>query len=89
MYTGGTTSENVQQYHTRETVEAAIDFIHGDRVENVTATFAHTDDPDAKRHLFGTLDEEAATEGAGGVHLLPRGAPGQRHGRQQTRCVPV
>ena len=56
---------NVQQYHAGETVEAAIDFIHGDRVESVTATFAHTDDPDAKPHLSGTPDEEAATEGAG------------------------
>jgi hypothetical protein len=72
---------NVEQYHTRETVEAAIDFIHGDRLENVTATFAHTGDSDAKLHLSGTPDEEAATEGAGGVHLLPRGALGRRHGR--------
>jgi len=56
---------NVQRYHAGETVEAAIDFIHGDRVESVTATFAHTDDPDAKLHLSGTPDEEAATEGAG------------------------
>ena len=56
---------HVQQYYTGETVEAAIGFIHGDRVENVTATFAHTDDPDAKLHLSGTLDEEAATECTG------------------------
>ena len=56
---------NVQQYHAGETVEAAIDFIHGNRVESVTATFVHTDDPDAKLHLSGTPDEEAATEDAG------------------------
>ena len=59
---------NVQQYHTGETVEAAIDFIHGDRVENVTATFAHTDDRDAKLRLSGALDEEATTEGAGYIY---------------------
>ena len=74
-------ARNVQQYHAGETVEAASDFMHGDRVESVTATFAYTDDPDAKLHLSGTPDEEAATEGAGGVHLLPRGALGRRHGR--------
>jgi hypothetical protein len=56
---------NVQQYHAGETVEATIDFIHGERVENVTVTFAHTDDPDTKLHLSGAPDEEAATEGAG------------------------
>lgn len=56
---------NVQQYHAGETIEATIDFIHGDRVESVTATFAHTDDPDTKLHLSGAPDEEAATEGAG------------------------
>ena len=56
---------NVQQYHAGETVEATIDFIHGERVENVTVTFAHTDDPDTKLHLAGAPDEEAATQGAG------------------------
>ena len=56
---------NVQQYHAGETVEATIDFIHGERVENVTVTLAHTDDPDTKLHLSGAPDEEAATQGAG------------------------
>ena len=56
---------NVQQYHAGETVEATIDFIHGERVENVTVTFAHADDPDTKLHLSGAPDEEAATQGAG------------------------
>jgi hypothetical protein len=56
---------NVQQYHAGETVEATIDFIHGERVENVTVTFAHTDETDTKLHLSGAPDEEAATQGAG------------------------
>ena len=56
---------NVQQYHAGETVEATIDFIHGERVDNVTVTFAHTDDPVTKLHLSGAPDEEAATQGAG------------------------
>ena len=56
---------NVHQYHAGETIEATIDFIHGERVENVTASFAHTDDPDTKLRLYGTPDEEAATQEAG------------------------
>ena len=32
---------DVQQYYAGETIEATIDFKHGDRTKNVTITFAH------------------------------------------------
>jgi hypothetical protein len=56
---------NTQQYHAGETVEATFDFLYGDRVENVTATFVHVDDPNTKFRLSGTPDQETASDEAG------------------------
>jgi hypothetical protein len=56
---------NTQECHAGETAEATINFLHGDRVENVTATFAHVEDPETKFHLSGTPDQEVASGGAG------------------------
>ncbi len=53
------------QYHAGQKIEATLDFVHGDRVGEVTATFVHADDPDTKLRLSGTPDQEVASEGAG------------------------
>lgn len=56
---------NVQQYYAGETAEATFDFVQGERVRSVTATFAHVDHPTTKLYLSGTPTEGSATEGAG------------------------
>jgi hypothetical protein len=59
-------SSLMQQYHAEETVEATLSFLHGEKVKNVTATFAHVDDPDTKFHLSSDEpSEQTASEGAG------------------------
>jgi hypothetical protein len=56
---------NVQQYHAGEKAVATFDFVQGERVRIVTATFAHVDNPTTKFYLSGTPMEETASEGAG------------------------
>lgn len=56
---------NVQQFHAGEKAEATVEFIHGDRVGRVTATFAHADDPATKLLLSGEPEEQVASGGAG------------------------
>ena len=53
------------QYHAGQKIEAMLEFVHGDRVGEVTATFVHADDLDTKLRLSGTPDQEVASEGAG------------------------
>ena len=55
----------MQQYHAGETVQAPLNFVHGEGVRNVVATFAHADDPDTKFRLSGVPEEQVASEGAG------------------------
>ena len=56
----------MQQYHAEETVEATLSFLQGEKVKNVTATFAHVDDPDTKFRLSSDEPtEQTATGGAG------------------------
>ena len=57
--------KNVQQYHAGETIEATFDFLYGDRVRSVTATFAHVEDPNTELQLAGEPEEQRATEGTG------------------------
>ncbi len=56
---------NAQTYHAGEQAEATFDFVHGEGVKSVTATFAHVDDPSTKFYLSGTPSQQTATEGAG------------------------
>src|SRR4028119_2257296 len=56
---------NVQRFHAGETAEATVEFIHGDRVGQVTATFVHSDDPTTKLLLSGEPEEQVASGGAG------------------------
>jgi hypothetical protein len=44
---------NVEQFHAGETAEATVEFIHGDRVRQITATIAHSEDPSTKLLLSG------------------------------------
>lgn len=53
------------QYHPGETVQAPLNFVHGEGVRYVVATFAHADDPDTKFRLYGVPEEQVASEGAG------------------------
>ena len=54
-----------QQYHAGETVEATLDFVLGDKVRSVIATFAHTEDPDTKFRLSGEPTKKIASNEAG------------------------
>ncbi len=56
---------NAQTYHAGELAEARFDFVLGEGVRSVTATFAHVDDPTTKFYLSGTPSGQSATEGAG------------------------
>jgi len=55
----------MQQHRAGETVQAPLNFVHGEGVRNVIATFAHADDPDTKFRLSGVPEEQVASEGAG------------------------
>jgi hypothetical protein len=46
------------RYDAGETVQAALDFSGGDEVRQVTATFAHVDDPNTKFRLFGRPEQK-------------------------------
>ncbi len=56
---------NVQQFHAGETT---VEFIHGDRVRKVTATFAHAEDPATKLLPSGEPEEQAACGDAGYIY---------------------
>lgn len=56
---------NAQQFHAGETAEATVEFIHGDKVRQITATFAHSEDPSTKLLLSGEPKEQVASGGAG------------------------
>jgi len=55
----------MQQHRAGETVQAPLNFVHGEGVRNIVATFAHADDPDTKFRLSGVPEEQVASEGAG------------------------
>src|SRR4028119_842930 len=59
---------NIHQFHAGETAEATVEFIHGDRVGQVTATFIHSDDPTTKLLLSGEPEEQVASGGAGDTY---------------------
>lgn len=52
-------------YHAGEKMEAAFDFLYGERILGVTATFAHEDDPETRIHLSGVPEEHPPSDGAG------------------------
>jgi hypothetical protein len=51
------------QYYAGQTVQTTFDFLDGDKVEEVNATFAHVDDPDEKFQLSGMPTQQTASEG--------------------------
>jgi hypothetical protein len=54
---------DMARYDAGDTVQGALNFSSGDEITQVTATFAHVDDPNTKFRLFGRSEQKTAEDG--------------------------